>query len=83
MSRRVLVVAHGILRLLDLPPLGAAAAAAIEQLLGQAPTPGKVRAAIERLRRAGLVAKTGSRGVVVADTLFAEFVKTKTLAELS
>ncbi|MGT2491541.1 hypothetical protein ACU4GD_15895 [Cupriavidus basilensis] len=35
----------------------------------------KVRAALERLRKAGVLAKTVSRGYLIDDTLFAEFLK--------
>jgi DNA-binding GntR family transcriptional regulator len=35
----------------------------------------KVRAAIERLRRAGLVAKGASSGTVIDDPLFAEYLR--------
>ena len=49
--------------------------ATLAKLPGQRPTVAKVRAAIERLRRAGLVAKGASSGTVIDDPLFAEYLR--------
>jgi hypothetical protein len=52
------------------------------QLLGERPTLAKVRSAVERLRRAGIVAK-GGRGAVIEDALFADYLRDKPLDRLS
>jgi hypothetical protein len=63
------------------PPFGQETLASLGQLLGERPTVAKVRASIERLRRAGLVAK-GGRGATIEDRLFAEYLANKSLEQL-
>jgi hypothetical protein len=49
---------------------------------GSRPTVAKVRAAIERLRRAGLLVKAGPGPTAVDDPLFAEYLQSKSLDQL-
>jgi hypothetical protein len=65
-----------------LPPLGRENLEQLGQVQGEPATIAKVRAAIERLRRVGLLARTGSGPTVVDDPLFAEYLQGKTLDEL-
>ena len=55
--------------------MGRESLAALTKLPGPRPTVAKVRAAIERLRRAALVAKGASSGTVIDDPLFAEYLR--------
>ena len=70
------VVAQG------LPPMGRDTLDLLARTQGQRPTVAKVRAAIERLRRAGLLAKGGSAAAAVDDPLFAEYLQGRTLDQL-
>ncbi len=58
-----------------LPPMGRETLAALAQVPGRQPTVAKVRAAIERLRRAGLLAKGAGSGTTIDDPLFAEYLR--------
>jgi len=70
------VVAQG------LPPMGRDTLDMLARTQGQRPTVAKVRAAIERLRRTGLLAKGGSAAAAVDDPLFAEYLQGRTLEQL-
>lgn len=65
-----------------LPPLGRETLDELARLPGGRPTLARVRAAIERLRRAGLVTRRGSGVLVVEDALFAEFLQARRLEDL-
>ena len=56
-------------------PMGRETLDALARLPGGRPTVAKVRAAIERLRRAGLVAKGGPGPTAIDDPLFAEYLQ--------
>ncbi|MDP1902559.1 MAG: hypothetical protein Q8K96_19235 [Rubrivivax sp.] len=56
------------------PPMGRETLDELAGLPGGRPTVAKVRAAIERLRRAGLVSKAGGRPTAIDDPLFAEYL---------
>ena len=71
----LMVLARGM------PPFGADTLDELHRRHGERPTIAKVRAAIERLRRAGIVTKAG-RGAQVEDSLFARFLQTQTLDRL-
>jgi len=72
----LLAIAHG------LPPLGRETLDGLAKVPGSRPTVAKVRAAIERLRRAGLLAKAGSGPTAVDDPLFAEYLRGRSLDQL-
>lgn len=72
----LLAVAQG------LPPLGQDTLDALAKVAGSRPTIAKVRAAIERLRRAGLLVKAGKGPAAVDDPLFAEYLRGKSLDQL-
>ncbi len=57
------------------PPMGAQTLDLLARLLGTRPTVAKVRAAIERLRRSGLLAKAGMGATRIDDSLFAEYLR--------
>jgi len=65
-----------------LPPMGRETLDALAKVQGSLPTVAKVRAAIERLRRAGLLAKAGSGPTAVDDPLFAEYLRARSLGQL-
>lgn len=65
-----------------LPPMGRDTLDALARVQGSRPTVAKVRAAIERLRRAGLLSRAGSRSTTVDDPLFAEYLRGRTLDQL-
>ena len=65
-----------------LPPMGSETLDAMATVLGSRPTVAKVRAAIERLRRAGLLGKAGGGPTAVDDPLFAEFLRGRSLQQL-
>jgi uncharacterized protein len=48
---------------------------ALPKIQGSAPTLAKVRAAVERLRKAGLISKTAYQPATIDDPLFAEFLR--------
>ena len=73
----LLAIAHG------LPPMGRETLDALARAQGSRPTVAKVRAAIERLRRAGLLVKAGSGPTAVDDPLFAEYLLGKSLDQLN
>jgi hypothetical protein len=73
----LLAIAHG------LPPMGRETLDALARAQGSRPTVAKVRAAIERLRRAGLLAKAGSGPTAVDDPLFAEYLQGRSLHQLT
>jgi hypothetical protein len=73
----LLAIAHG------LPPMGRETLDALARAQGSRPTVAKVRAAIERLRRAGLLAKAGSGPTAVDDPLFAEYLQGRSLDQLT
>jgi uncharacterized protein len=62
-----------------LPPMSAQTHAQLGQALGQRPTIGKVRAALERLRKTGLIHRDASRAPAVDDPLMTEFLRAKPL----
>lgn len=64
------------------PPLGRETLDALARLPGGRPTVARVRAALERLRRAGLVTRIGNGPLVVEDPLFAEFLQAQRLDAL-
>ena len=66
----------------DLPPLGQATLDLLAQLPGGRPTLAKVRAILERLRRAGLVSRPASGTVRLDDPLLAQYLQAKSLAQL-
>lgn len=65
-----------------LPPMGRETLDALAKVQGSRPTVAKVRAAIERLRRAGLLVKAGSGPTAVDDPLFAEYLQGRSLDQL-
>ncbi len=56
-------------------PLGRETQQWLGRVQAEPPTLAKVRAAIERLRRAGLVARAGARGTTIDDPLLAEYLQ--------
>ena len=64
------------------PPMGQASLQALAKVPGAHPTVAKVRAAIERLRRAGLITKPGGGATAVDDPLFAEYLQGRALKQL-
>lgn len=56
-------------------PLGRDTQQWLARVQAEPPTPAKVRAAIERLRRAGLVARAGARGTAIDDPLLADYLR--------
>ena len=72
----LLAIAH------RLPPMGRETLDALAKAQDGRPTVAKVRAAIERLRRAGLVTKAGSGPAAVNDPLFAEYLQGRSLDQL-
>jgi uncharacterized protein len=58
------------------PPLGKETLAALPSNDGANPTIAKVRVAIERLRRTGLLDKSAHGGYYIEDSLFEDYVKT-------
>ena len=66
----------------DLPPLGQGTLDLLAQLPGGRPTLAKVRAILERLRRAGLVSRPASGTVRLDDPLLAKYLQAKSLAQL-
>ena len=65
-----------------LPPMGRDTLDTLATVQGSRPTVAKVRAAIERLRRAGLLVKAGGGPTAVDDPLFAEYLQGRSLDEL-
>jgi len=63
----LLAVAQG------LPPLGRETLARLAAIPGAAPTIAKVRTALEKLKRAGILTKAGN-GLAIEDELFAEYL---------
>jgi len=72
----LLVLARGV------PPLGRETLDTLAKVQSVRPTVAKVRAAIERLRRAGLVTRAGSGPTAIDDPLFAEYLQSRTLDQL-
>jgi uncharacterized protein len=72
----LLAIAHG------LPPMGRDTLDGLARVHGSRPTVAKVRAAIERLRRAGLLVKAGGGPTAIDDPLFAEYLQSKSLDQL-
>jgi len=64
------------------PPMGRETLDSLARSQGSLPTVAKVRAAIERLRRAGLLAKARSGPTAVDDPLFAEYLMDRSLDQL-
>jgi DNA-binding MarR family transcriptional regulator len=56
------------------PPMGREALKLLARSKGPAPTVAKVRAAIERLRKAGIVTRSGGEGIQIEDRLLAEYI---------
>jgi hypothetical protein len=68
-ERNVLfVIAHG------LPPLGRETLETLALLLGDRPTISKVRTAVDRLRRSGILAKPSGAAVHIEDGLLSEYL---------
>jgi uncharacterized protein len=65
-----------------LPPLGQGTLDTLAQLPGGRPTLAKVRAAMERLRRSGLLTRPAMGTLAVDDPMFAQYLQAKTLAQL-
>ena len=65
-----------------LPPMGRDTLNALATVQGSRPTVAKVRAAIEQLRRVGLLVKAGSGPTAVDDPLFAEYLQGISLDQL-
>ena len=55
---------------------------ALAKVPGARPTVAKVRSAIDRLRRAGLVTKAGGGAPRIDDPLFAEYLQGRSLEQL-
>jgi uncharacterized protein len=72
----LLVIAQGR------PPMGRDTLDALARVQSVRPTVAKVRAAIERLRRAGLVTKTAGAPTAIDDPLFAEYLQGRSLKQL-
>lgn len=72
----LLAIAHG------LPPMGRETLDAFAKSQARRPTVAQARAAIKRLRRAGLVSKVGSGPTAVDDPLFAEYLQGRSLDQL-
>ncbi len=72
----LLAIAHGR------PPLGRETLDELAKVQGGHATVAKVRAAIERLRRAGLLARAGNGPTAVDDPLFAEYLQGRSLDQL-
>ena len=72
----LLAIAHG------LPPLGRDTLDGMARAQGVQPTMSRVRAAIDRLRRSGLLSKAGHGSTAVEDPLFAEFLQSRSLQQL-
>lgn len=64
------------------PPMGRETLQWLSALPGERPTVARVRAALERLRRAGLLAKGGSGAAQFDDPLFAEYLQGRTLEQI-
>ena len=64
------------------PPMGRETLESLARSQGIRPTVAKVRAAIERLRRAGLLAKARNGPTAVDDPLFAEYLRDRSLDQL-
>ncbi len=64
------------------PPMSRDTLLALGRLPGPPATLGKVRAAIERLRRAGLLTKTPGAPAAIDDPMFAEYLQGATLRQL-
>jgi uncharacterized protein len=64
------------------PPQGRETLGALSKVLGAPATVAKVRAAVERLRRAGLVTKAGGGRPAIDDPLFAEYLHNTSLERL-
>lgn len=64
------------------PPMGRDTLDALAKVHRGRPTVAKVRAAIERLRRAGLLARAGSGPTAIDDPLFAEYLQGRSLDQL-
>jgi hypothetical protein len=58
----------------QLPPMGRETLKLITTGKGQVVTVAKVRAAVERLRKAGIVTKDGGEGLQIEDRLLAEYL---------
>jgi uncharacterized protein len=67
---------------MGLPVYGRDTLSSLPSTGGAAPTVSKVRASLERLRKAGLVSKNESGGLAVDDPLLAEFLRAKQGAAL-
>ncbi|MGB8857040.1 MAG: hypothetical protein WCC58_10270 [Burkholderiales bacterium] len=63
------------------PPLGKETLAALPPNDGTNPTIAKVRVAIERLRRTGMLSKSAHGGYAIEDSLFEDYVKTLPLGK--
>ena len=63
------------------PPMGRETLKMLAQAKGQTPTVAKVRAAIERLLKAGIVTKSGVDGVQVEDRLLVGYITSQDAAK--
>lgn len=64
------------------PPFGRETLDALTPLLGERPTIAKVRAAIERLRRIGILARPAGGGAQIEDRLLGEYLLSQELSQL-
>lgn len=64
----LVVLAHG------LPPMGKDSLQALTRITGKAVTLAKVRVALDRMRKAGILSKPPSVGYMIEDRLFKDFV---------
>lgn len=73
----IVAIAHG------LPPMRRKTLDESAKVQGRRPTVVKVRTAVERLRRADLLANAGSGPTAVDDPLFAEYLQGRSLDQLT
>ncbi len=71
----VVVLAHG------LAPMGKDSLLALARITGKAVTLAKVRVALQRMRKAGILSKPPSVGYMIEDRLFKDFVVTSYVAK--
>lgn len=63
------------------PPMGRETLKLLAHGKGPAPTVAKVRAAVERLRKAGIVTKSRGEGVQIEDSLLAEYIASQEVSK--
>lgn len=65
------------------PPLGKETLEALSRMRELSPTPAKIRVAIERMRKAGILTKSAKVGYAIEDRLFADYVERLSLPSSS